>query len=312
MGVPARHVLAQGPMLMTLLRTAASVAAKRALKDYAPKEERAEGPIRARLPPRPAGLVRDYIRHVGGDSSWYRGVVPGHLFPQWGMPLLARTLTGLPYDLTRVLNGGVTFEFLAPIPADEPLEVEARLVSIDDDGRRAILRQECVTGTRSSPRALVATTSAIVPLAKSTEKKERPRVVPSEGGDLRELGRWRLRTSAGVDFAKLTGDFNPIHLFAPYARAAGQKSVILHGYATLARAIETLNRALFAQDPRRLTRIEVRFVRPLVLPNEVGVYCDGNRLFVGDAPFGPAYLTGTFDSSSTTNGKAREAHRGES
>lgn len=283
-------------MLLTLARTAVGVARRRAFgaKPVSAPPELPGPIIRATLLPRPPELIRDYVQHVGGDSSWYRGVVPAHLFPQWGMPLLARTLEGIPYDLTRVLNGGVSLEMNLALPAGEAMEVEARLVSIDDNGRRAVLRQECVTSTPSAPRALVATTVAIVPLERSSEKRERPRVEAEGAESIREIGRYRLSKRNGLDFAKLTGDFNPIHLFEPYARAAGQKSVILHGYATLARAIEALNRSVFAQDPSRLRAIDVRFARPLVLPANVGVFLSGSRLMVGEALGGPAYLSGSF------------------
>ena len=41
--------------------------------------------------------------------------------------------------------------------------------------------------------------------------------------------------------------------------------------------------------------MDVRFVRPLLLPARVGLYVgDGNRVWVGDAPGGGAYLEGTY------------------
>ena len=87
----------------------------------------------------PEKLVSDYVRHVGGDPSWYRGRVPPSLFPQWGFPLQAQTLLGVPYPLARVMNAGCRIEQKAPLPAGQPLHVRARLESVDDDGRRAIL-----------------------------------------------------------------------------------------------------------------------------------------------------------------------------
>ena len=84
--------------------------------------------------------------------------------------------------------------------------------------------------------------------------------------DAKEIAFLRLTGTAGRDFAALTGDVNPIHWFAPAARAAGFRGCILHGFRTLARTIEALNRRVFAGDPRALASIDVRFMRPLVLP----------------------------------------------
>ena len=70
---------------------------------------------------------------------------------------------------------------------------------------------------------------------------------------------------------------------------------IRSAFATLAFAIETLNRARFAGDITRLKTIEVRFTRPLVLAKDVGVFIKDGEIYVGDAPGGPAYLTGTYE-----------------
>ena len=80
----------------------------------------------------------------------------------------------------------------------------------------------------------------------------------------------------------------------PAARANGFRNVINHGFSTMARAVEGLNRSVFSGDVSRLEAIDVKFTKPLVLPAEVGLYIDDDRLFVGDAPGGPAYLVGTY------------------
>src|SRR5262245_66085335 len=127
--MPAKHILHQGPVLAALGRTALSGLLARG---RAPNGRvQTPGPEqRATLPPRPEALVRDYLRHVGGDPGAYRGTVPAHLFPQWGFPLAARTLEGVPYPLLKVMNGGCRLEMNAPLPAGEPLEATARLEDV--------------------------------------------------------------------------------------------------------------------------------------------------------------------------------------
>jgi acyl dehydratase len=251
----------------------------------------------------PADLIRDYVRHVGGDPSAYRHTVPPHLFPQWGFPLAARTLTDLPYPMFKVLNGGCRVEVNAPLPAGQPLHARARLEDIDDNGRRAVLHQVVVTGTDAEPDAVVAHLYAIVPLGSPDKKngkssngaaKKEPQRVPH---DAEEIGRWRLRPDAGLDFAKLTGDFNPVHWIPPYARAFGFRNTILHGFSTMARAWEGVQKGIFAGSTRAIESFDVQFTKPLVLPAKVGLYVhegDTRRVFVGDAPGGPAYLAGSF------------------
>lgn len=289
--LPAKHVIHQGRVVRSLGGTALAALLQRvrpgkALPPAAPGPE-----IHTTLPPLPADLIRDYVRNVGGDPAAYRGVVPAHLFPQWGFPLAARTLRGVAYPLLRVLNGGCRLEQRAPLPAGEPLHVSARLESIDDDGHRAVLCQRVVTGTAAEPEAVVAHLYAIVPLGKKNGAAKTPARVPARA---RELAYWKLPADAGLAFAMLTGDFNPVHWVNRYAKASGFRGVILHGFATMARTLEGLNRGLYAGAVDRVRTFDCRFTRPLVLPARVGLYVDGSAVYVGDAPGGPAYLTGTF------------------
>jgi acyl dehydratase len=300
MPVSTRYVLHQGPVLGALARAAFTSMRAARSPEGASRPSTPGSELRAGVTAPPADLVRDYVRHAGGDPGAYRGVIPPHLFPQWVFPVASRTLEGLPYPLSRMLNAGCRLEINAPLPAGERLEVSARLESIDDNGHRAILHQRAVTSTPAHPEAVVAHLYTLVPLGKGGKKaagsagaKERPRV--PEGAT--ELARWRLPAGAGLDFAKLTGDFNPVHWVPPYARAFGFRSVILHGFATMVRAMEGLTRALFAGDTSAIRVFDVRFTRPLLLPHRVGLYVhDKNRVYVGDAPGGPAYLTGSFES----------------
>ena len=304
MSSPLSHLVHQGPVLRALGGILFSSLPSSSAQSSRVAPAVPSGWIEAVLPPRPESLVRDYIRHVGGDPGWYRGVLPLHMFPQWSFPLLARAVAGLPYPTTRIVNAGCWIEVRAPLPAGEPLHVKVRLESIHDDGRRALIVQRVVTGTAEQPEAMTAELRAIVPLAARKPGAARPASahhrVPL---DAKEIAFLRLRGSAGRDFAALTGDVNPIHWFPPAARAAGFRGCILHGFSTLARTVEALNRRVFAGDPRSLSSIDVRFVRPLVLPSSVGVYITrSSEAFVGDAPGGGAYLEGRFEAHGEPNG----------
>ena len=305
MSVSTKHVLQQGPVIASLAHTAAMALRQRmgSMPTEAPSTPTPA--IEATIKPRPRELVRDYVRHVGGDPGAYKRVVPAHLFPQWGFPLAARSLENLPYPLVKVLNGGCRLQIDEQLPQGEPLQVRAWLEGIDDDGRRAVLHQRVVTGTAASPEAVTADLYAIVPLGRPKDDGPTNGVRPSNGAakkdkprvpvDAEELARWKIRADAGLDFAKLTGDFNPVHWIRPYAKAFGFRSTILHGFSTMARAIEGLNRNLFAGSISAVRVFDCKFTRPLLLPARVGLYVKGHEVWVGDAPGGPAYLQGTFE-----------------
>ncbi len=308
MSVSTKHVLQQGTVIKTLAGVAWSALRQGDVSGGSfetPSEE-----LVSLIEPLPSDLVRDYIRHVGGDTSAYKGLVPAHLFPQWSFPLASKTLRGVPYPLLKVLNGGCRLKIDAQLPAGVPLRARARLEGIDDNGRRAVLHQRVITGTDAVPNAVTADLYAIVVHDKKTRER-RGIIGPSEKkaktlvpADAEELARWRLRADAGLDFAKLTGDFNPVHWVRPYARAFGFRNTILHGFSTLARTIESLQRTLYAGSIHAIETIDVQFTEPLVLPADVGVYLGtpteaGRRVYVGVAPGGPANLVGTFTENDT-------------
>lgn len=305
MGVPARHILQQGPVLGALARTAFLSLDPRASSRPSSRQKGASAPpelpgpeVTGEVKPLPAALIADFVREAGGDPRNYRHIVPPHLFPQWAFPLAGRCFEQLPYPMTRVMNGGCSMQLQSSLPAGTPLRARASLVSVDDDGTRALLTARVVTGTEAQPDALIAEFHAFVPLAKKNDSpsakgrsKEKPRVPI----DAREIGRHRLARNAGLDFGKLTGDFNPIHWLAPYAKASGFRDIIFQGFGTFARAAETLNKSVLAGDITRLRRLQAKFVRPLVLPADVGVFVCGGEILVGDMPGGPAYMTGRFE-----------------
>jgi len=296
MALPARHIIHQGGVIASLGGTAIAALRQRLQGTSGKPLPETPGPeIATTVQPLPADLIRDYIRHVGGDPGAYRGTVPPHLFPQWGFPLAAKTLRGLPYPLMRVLNGGCRLEVNSPLPMGERLNVKVRLEEIDESDRRVVLHQRIATGTGNIDEAVVGHLYAIVPLGggEKPDPKEKAKRAARVPDGAREVTYWKIPDDAGLAFAMLTGDFNPVHWVRPYARASGFRGKILHGFATMARAIEGLNRKMWSGGSDHIRVFDCRFTRPLVLPARVGLYVRGGEVYVGDAPGGPAYLTGT-------------------
>ncbi|HEX7478180.1 MAG TPA: MaoC/PaaZ C-terminal domain-containing protein [Polyangiales bacterium] len=295
--VSSLHVFRQGTMLATLGKTALSAWQKNARRPKAAKSPitTPSAEVTRSFAPLSPSLLDDYIKHVGGDPRAYRNSVPPHFFPHWAMPVAATTLQGLPYPLLRVLNGGCRMQMNRPLPRGEALVVRGCLADIDEDERRAVLTQRVITGTASAPDALITEIYAIVPLGSGKEKGKAAKDKPRVPDDAHEIASFHLAANAGLCFAKLTGDFNPIHWIPAYAKASGFPNVILHGFGTLARAYEGLTRGLFGGDVNKLKALDVKFTRPLVLPHDVALFVRRNEVFVGDAKGGPAYMTGRFE-----------------
>ena len=73
------HLRHQRAVVAALGQTALRVMRQRLLKPNAAQAPAAPGPwLQQTLAPRPAALVRDYTRHVGGDPMDDRGHEAGH------------------------------------------------------------------------------------------------------------------------------------------------------------------------------------------------------------------------------------------
>ena len=222
------------------------------------------------LPAPPAGLLDDFVRYLGGDPGSYRGVVPPHFFCQWTFGSLLEAAATLPYPPLKVVNVGCGFRVNSPLPRGEPLAVETVIESAEDDGYRAKIVFKLTTSTPSSPGALESWVTARVLLKR--KKSEGPRApaktVPVEARKLRHL---RFRSNAGAEFARLTGDFNPLHYNDAYARTVGFRSKILHGFASFGFCVEGLNRALLSGAAGRLVSVQSDFRRPVLLPGDANL-----------------------------------------
>jgi acyl dehydratase len=64
-----------------------------------------------------------------------------------------------------------------------------------------------------------------------------------------------------VYYAAASGDFNPIHIDASVARAAGYHGVILQGMCTYAWLADAC--VEYLDDPARLVRVRARFTKPV-------------------------------------------------
>ena len=72
-----------------------------------------------------------------------------------------------------------------------------------------------------------------------------------------------------VMYAGASGDFNPIHWNATFAKAVGLPDVIAHGMYTQAQ-LGTLLVELAGGDPGRILSFSLRFSAPVVVANDGG------------------------------------------
>lgn len=80
-----------------------------------------------------------------------------------------------------------------------------------------------------------------------------------------DIVTWSLPANLGRQYAKITGDLNPIHLYALSAKLFGFKQTIIHGMCMAAKAIAQA-------QPDDLTfpnQINIEFNKPVYLPDKI-------------------------------------------
>ena len=96
------------------------------------------------------------------------------------------------------------------------------------------------------------------------------RPAATEAPTLAPIAGWQLSAASGREYASVSGDWNPIHLWPWTARLMGLKAPIIQGMHTLGRSCAELERA----GGRRLLRLDGRFRAPIELGAQVALAAD--------------------------------------
>lgn len=252
--------------------------------------------------------VRDYARATGGDgvSAFFDAhpVAPPFYCATWETALALEMFAGLetPLPLGAVVHVSTDMVWARPLPPDEPIRCRVELDRVERTPRGLKLTvlsrnwmgagQLCCQGTSVY---MVRTRD---PADGGPRRPERPPAPSVDQGAWTELARWRLAAGAGRHYARVSGDYNPIHLWPWTARPFGFRAPILHGYATAARAAHTLIAQRLHGDPAALRRMRIAFRAPLPLPStavlRIGEGGPEHRFRVASPDGTAVYAEGTY------------------
>jgi acyl dehydratase len=254
-----------------------------------------------------AGRVERYRRVTGGApaadgeaippvySSTWETALALELFAAADLPLPSRGLVHLASELVvlRALRVGdrvrcrLELERAEPHPAGTRVALGCR--SWNAAGQ--LCQQNSLTFLIRQPAA-------------GRARERSPEREPAGMGsavEWRTLAEWSLPASLGRRYARASGDFNPIHLWAWSSRLLGFDRPIAHGFCTEAMLASTLAERLWRSDPAALRRLYIRFRSPLPLPARVllqvgGELDEGHGRFqvVGRTPGGATFAEGEF------------------
>ncbi len=91
--------------------------------------------------------------------------------------------------------------------------------------------------------------------------------------------QWTPSSTCTEVFARLSGDYNPVHLDPEHARAAGFESIIVHGMCVIGASARAAN--LAAPEGTILQVVDVRFAKPLLPEQCVSYDCTAKDMESG-------------------------------
>jgi len=165
-------------------------------------------------------------------------------------------------------------ELFLPMPIDARLAFDCRLES----GRSKARGDEFRLVTEALWDGRLAWRETMSFLAPAPRKERRSRAESFELPPV--VCSWPVEADTGRRYARVSGDWNPIHLAALLARPFGFPGAIAHGMWTVARCLGRLA----SGPPETGARLDVRFLKPLLLPGHVSL-CVADMEASGDQAF---------------------------
>ncbi|MFU8821077.1 MAG: MaoC family dehydratase [Gammaproteobacteria bacterium] len=180
-----------------------------------------------------------------------------------------------PIRMVGVVHLANEIELFQRLPADARLALDCRLESGRTKPRGDEFR--LVTEALWNDQLAWRETTSILAPAPSRPNRRAPLELPALPPPLSD---WAVPADMGRRYARVSGDWNPIHLAAVVARPFGFPGAIAHGMWTVARCLGRL----MDGPPGPGARLEVRFLKPLLLPGHVGLHA-GPASESGDREF---------------------------
>ncbi|HEV3110185.1 MAG TPA: MaoC/PaaZ C-terminal domain-containing protein [Candidatus Binataceae bacterium] len=220
--------------------------------------------------------IQQYARAYDHENPFFfderqpGGIIAPPMFgmvPIWQSIVKVVTDPEVGADLLRLVHGEHEMEFIAPIRPEHVITSVATIRSITTGATGETM---AIGITAHNQRGETVQNTIFTAFIRSTGSSRSDAGVgeqePEHGEPLAAISQ-AIAADQTFRYAEASGDVNPIHLDANIAKMAGLPSIIVHGLCTMAFCSKAVIETVGASDPRRLRRLRVRFVRP-VLPGQ--------------------------------------------
>ncbi|RTE87237.1 MULTISPECIES: MaoC/PaaZ C-terminal domain-containing protein [Gammaproteobacteria] len=122
------------------------------------------------------------------------------------------------------------------------------------------------------------------------KSKSRTRAEKVEQDGWSVISEWHLKSDLGRKYARLSGDYNPIHLHRWLSRWFGFARPIIHGMYSVARMQASIESSL----QQEVTQLQIGFKRPVILPMELKCSAHSANVRVTDAKQEKVFVEGVY------------------
>jgi acyl dehydratase len=185
-----------------------------------------------------------------------------HAFPHvLAMPLHMHVFTApsFPVKVLGLIHLRNTIRSYAPILERTPMRIQVEWNTL----RETASGQEYDLTTRALIDGRMVWEEVSTMLARRAAPGQRPTI--ERAGDTEVKTTFSVAANTGRRYARVSGDFNPIHLSARTAGWFGFKQAVAHGMWSMSRALGAAHEYL----PKGPVQIDTQFKLPLYLPSEV-------------------------------------------
>jgi acyl dehydratase len=209
------------------------------------------------------------------------------IVPVWDVMTAAAGLVTPPEAIERIVHAEQDMRFIRPIAPGDVLRSKAApvYVAVRGVGTTVAVRTETTDATGAPVNEQFVTLFFRGPFEGQSGGEPAPEhkltAATKAGAPVAEVA-YRFDEDQTFRYADASGDPVPIHLDDAAAQAVGLPGIIIHGLCTMAFCGRAVIETVAGGDPTRLTRLAVKFSRPVFPGQEIKVRIYG----AGEGAFG--------------------------
>jgi acyl dehydratase len=165
-----------------------------------------------------------------------------------------------PLPVPGLVHTSNSIKIESEISTDLPLEIEAtvKIEERKNDSLAAIfnLNFKQNGSLKASCESVNYWINKSAPRKKEAREEQTPEVYDKQSK------LWHFHENLSNEYAKISGDYNPIHLHAVFGKLFGFKGKVLHGWCSTSKII-----AFFESEfQSKINSFQVKFIKPFILP----------------------------------------------